>query len=74
MTWLLALSFLFVLWSLPAQAVDEKTSPQWNAARQRSNYLRTADEDSGRQWRAAQDLRDLAISAQEHGSARRLAG
>jgi len=31
MTWLLALSFLFVLWSLPAQAVDEKTSPQWNA-------------------------------------------
>jgi hypothetical protein len=52
----------------------KKTSPQWNAARQRSNYLRTADEDSGRQWRAAQDLRDLAISAQVHGSARLLAG
>src|SRR4026209_2262705 len=43
-------------------------------ARQRSNHLRAADEDSKRQWRAAQDLRDLAISAQEHGSARLLAG
>jgi hypothetical protein len=38
------------------------------------NHLRAADEDSRRQWRAAQDLRDLAISAQEHGSARLLAG
>jgi len=43
-------------------------------ARQRSNHLRAADEDSRRQWRAAQDLRDSAISAQEHGSARLLAG
>lgn len=69
-----ALPVLFVLWSLPAQAVDEKTSPQWNACPPKDNHLRAADEDSRRQWRAAQDLRDSAISAQEHGSARLLAG
>ena len=69
-----ALPVLFVLWSLPAQAVDEKRHRNGTLARQRSNHLRAAHEDSRRQWRAAQDLRDSAISAQEHGSARLLAG